>query len=75
MFDKFEERAKSMRGKVSYAPIAYLLRPNLFPPPDQDDPADEYADFDLELIARHLIIQRKHRNVPVETLEAGGPKM
>ena len=75
MFDEFEEYAKSVRGKVSHAPIAYLLCPNSFPPPDQDEPADEYADFDHELIARHPIIQRKHRHVPVATLEAGGPKM
>ena len=58
-----------MRGPVTKAPIAYLMRDRLIPLPE-----DEYADFDQQLTARHPIIQAVHAAVAEETLENSGPR-
>ena len=63
-----------MRGAVTKAPIAYLMRDRFIPLPDDDDNEDEYADFDQQLIARHPIIQAVHAAVAEETLEGSGPR-
>ena len=63
-----------MRGAVTKAPIAYLMRDRFIPLPDDDDNEDEYADFDQQLIARHPIIQAVHAAIAEETLEESGPR-
>ena len=63
-----------MRGAVTKAPIAYLMRDWLIPLPEDDDNEDEYADFDQQVIARHPIIQAEHANVAEETLENTSPR-
>ena len=63
-----------MRGTVTKAPIAYLMRDRLILLPEDDDNEDEYADFDQQLIARHPIIQSAHAAVAEETLENSGPR-
>ena len=61
-----------MRGAVTKAPIAYLMRDGLILLPEADDDEDEYADFDHQLIARHPIIQAFHGAVAEETLDKSG---
>ena len=65
-----------MRGAVTKASIAYLIRNRLILLPEDDDDHDEdgYADFDQQLIARHPIIQAVHAAVAEETLENSGPR-
>ena len=63
-----------MRGAVTEAPIAYLMRNRLIPLPEDDDNKDEYADFDQQLIACHPIIQAVHAAIAEETIEKGGPR-
>ena len=63
-----------MRGAVTKALIAYLMRNRLILLPEADDDEDEYADFDQQLIARHHIIQAVHATVAEETLETSGPR-
>ena len=75
IFDEFEERVKTVRGKVSHVQLNYLMRENLIPEPANDDPSEDYVDLDAELVARHPIIKSDKSNVPLSELEAGGPKM
>ena len=58
--EDFHDHTKNVRGAVTKATIAYLMRDQLFPLPEDDDDEDEYADFDQKLIARHPIIQAVH---------------
>ena len=54
--EDFHDHTKNVRGAVTKAPIAYLIRDLLIPLPEDDDDEDEYADFDRQLIAHHPII-------------------
>ena len=63
-----------MRGAVTKALIAYLMRNRLIPLPGDDDDEDEYAYFDQQLIVRHPIIQAVHAAVAEETLEKSDPR-
>ena len=75
VFDEFEERAKTVRGKVSHVQLNYLMREELLPEPHAEDPSEDYVDFDAELVSRHPIIKADKVNVPLSELEAGGAKM
>ena len=75
VFDDFEERVKSVRGKVSHVQLTYLMRDDLLPLPHLDDPSDEYTDLDHELVARHPIIKPAKVSLSLSVLEAGGTKM
>ena len=70
--EDFHDHTKKVRGAVTKAPIAYLMRDRLIPLPEDDDVEDEYTDFDHQLIARHLIIQAVHAAVAEENLEKSG---
>ena len=72
--EDFHDHTKNVRGAVTKAPIAYLMREWLILLPEDDDNEDEYSDFDQQLIARHLIIQAVHASVAEETLENSGPR-
>ena len=72
--EDFHDRTKNVRGPVTKAPIAYLMRDRLIPLPEDDDDEYEYADFDQQLIARHPIIQAVHAAAAEETLEKSGPR-
>ena len=74
LYEVFVERAKSVHGVVTKAPLAYLLRARIIPLAEGDNDANEYADLDHELIARHTIILDAHRTGTVETLEKSGPR-
>ena len=63
-----------MRGAVTKAPIAYLMRDRLILLPEADDDEDEYANFDQQLIARCPIIQAVYAAVMEETLKKSGPR-
>ena len=54
--EDFHDHTKNVRGAITKAPIAYLMRDRLILLPEDDDKEDEYADFDQQLIARHSII-------------------
>ena len=72
--EDFHDHTNNVRGAVTKAPIAYLMRNRLIPFPEDDDDEDEYADFDQQLIARNPIIQAAHASVAEETLEKSGPR-
>ena len=72
--EDFHDHTKNVRGAVTKAPIAYLMRNRLIPLPEDDDNEDEYSDFDQQLIARHPIIQAGNAAVAEETLEKSGPR-
>ena len=72
--EDFHDHTNNVRGAVTKAPIAYLIRDRLIPLPEDDDNEDEYDDFDQQLIARHPIIQAGHAAVAEETLEKSGPR-
>ena len=67
--EDFHDHTKNVRGAVTKAPIAYLMRYRLILLPEADDGEDEYADFGQQLIARHPIIQAVYAAVTEETLE------
>ena len=72
--EDFHDHTKNVRGAVTKAPIAYLMRDRLTLLPEDDDNEDEYANFDQQLIARHPIIKAFHAAVAEETLEKSGPR-
>ena len=72
--EDFHDHTKNVRGAVTKALIAYLMRNRLVPLPADDDDEDEYADFYQQLIARHPIIQAFHSAVAEETIEKSGPR-
>ena len=63
-----------MRGAITKALIAYLMRNRPILLPEEDDDKGEYAYFDQQLIARSPIIQAVHAAVAEETLEKSGPR-
>ena len=67
--EDFHDHTKNVRGAVTKAPIAYIMRDWLILLPEDDDNEDEYSDFDQQLIARHPIIKAFHASVAEETLE------
>ena len=72
--EDFHDHTKDVRGAFTKALIAYLMRNRLILLPEADDDEDEYTDFDLQLIARHPIVQAVHAAVAEETLEKSGPR-
>ena len=72
--EDFHDHTKNVRGAVTKASIAYLMRDRLILLPEDDDNEDEYSDFNQQLIERHPIIQAGHANVAEETLEKSGPR-
>ena len=72
--EDFRDHTKNVRGAVTKAQIAYLMRDQLILLPEDDENEDEYADFEQQLIARHPIIQADHTAVAEETLEKSGPR-
>ena len=73
--EDFHDHTNNVRGAVTKAPIAYLMRDRLILLPEDNENEDEYADFDQQLIARHPIIQAGHAAVAEENLENSGPRI
>ena len=64
---------EDIRGEASGVPLAYLIRPNIHPLPEADEPEGNFDTFDEQLIARKPIIKHARRNAPEADCEDAGP--
>ena len=63
----------AVRGKASKVLLMYLFREDRFPKDESDDPEENYADTDAQLIAPYPIIKAKYDSEDEDKLELEGP--
>ena len=61
------------RGEASGTPLTYLIRLNIHPLPEADQPEANFDTFDAQLIARKPIVKFARRNESEEDCEEAGP--
>ena len=75
-FKTWDENARraleEIRGEASGTPLAYLVRRNIHPLPEAQQPGSDFDTLDEQLIARKPIIKHGRRNESDEDCEAAG---
>ena len=71
LYEEFEDRCSSVR-RCTNNPLLYLIRKNLIPTDEADDPEAEYATLDQQVIQMDMIV--KSFNINDVKLENSGAR-
>ena len=71
--ENIKRALEDIRREASGTPLAYIIRPNIHPLPEADEPEANFDTFDEQLIARKPIVKHARRNSPEEDCENAGP--
>ena len=72
-YDNAKRALEDIRGEASGAALAYIIRPNIHPLPEADEPEANFDTFDEQLVARKPIVKHAQCNAPEEDCESSGP--